>query len=163
MQFSILKKKTLQRGNIVWSWDAWQNIIFYSDTLGYLYDSLAQFETQTVVGNSASTSQATYQPSSRDTRSNQNHQDVKLQRTTIPSFSGDFKSWTSFHDLFNSRNYTILNRLSLAWELLQKMFGNKKLLLNSEMDRFMSSPRATFKHRISSSSFGHFQWMYHSL
>lgn len=30
-----------------------------------------------------------------------------------------------------------------AWATLQKRFGNKKLLLHSEMDRFMSTPKAT--------------------
>lgn len=143
----------------------------YSDAIGFLYQSLVQFETPNEAG--SSTSSVTSPQQLQGHIRNQQQKDIKLPRITIPSFSGDFKSWTTFHDLFQSlvvnntslsdverlhhlkssltgdaasllRQFAVQgNNFTPAWDLLNKRFANKKLLLHSEMDRFMSAPKAT--------------------
>lgn len=71
----------------------------YSENLGNLYETLEKFDTANQAGNSAASSlkQRLNELSARHTIN------IKtLGYLELPAFSGDFKSWTSFNDLFQS-------------------------------------------------------------
>lgn len=91
-----------------------------------------------------------------------------LPRIRLPTFSGDYQSWKSFHDLFTSLikdnpdlstvekmhylktcvtgeaarlvgNLSISgDNFSIAWDLLISRYENKRFLIASQLDRIMS-------------------------
>lgn len=99
---------------------------------------------------------------------------IKLPHITIPNFSGDYSAWTSFHDLFEAlvikndnlsnvqrlhhlksfvsgdaeillRKYSVQeNNFEPAWALLKKRYANKRLLINTIFERFLSQPRVPY-------------------
>lgn len=97
--------------------------------------------------------------------------DIKLPRLSIPTFDGDYQSWTSFHDIFvrlihnNSRlgeaekmQYlkthmrkeaaSLLQHLTIsdanyktAWKLLNERYNNKRKLFSVQFQILLSQPK----------------------
>lgn len=92
----------------------------------------------------------------------------KLPAIQLPKFSGDYKTWTSFHDLFvtlihNNQNIPNVQKLyhlksnltdeaeqllrhvtvtdanyQTAWEILKQRYENKRVLVNSQIQRLFN-------------------------
>lgn len=70
--------------------------LFFTSTLGVMNDLILNMN----VGRE----QASVNYDERDTDGGQGNriQNIKLPSIALPTFSGDFSQWTSFHDLFDS-------------------------------------------------------------
>ncbi|XP_063540068.1 uncharacterized protein LOC134749095 [Cydia strobilella] len=98
-------------------------------------------------------------------------QEVKLPKVILPQFSGDYQEWTSFRDLYTSlvHNKTSLSKVQklhylkssvtgeaeqllkhlqiteknydVAWETLDKRYNNKRMIVNTILNRFMNQKK----------------------
>ncbi|XP_061706724.1 uncharacterized protein LOC133517425 [Cydia pomonella] len=98
-------------------------------------------------------------------------QEVKLPKVSLPQFSGDYQEWTSFRDLYTSlvHNKTSLSKVQklhylkssvtgeaeqllkhlqiteknydVAWETLDKRYNNKRMIVNTILNRFMNQKK----------------------
>ncbi|XP_047996386.1 uncharacterized protein LOC125234220 [Leguminivora glycinivorella] len=101
----------------------------------------------------------------------QSTQDVKLPKVILPQFSGNYEEWTSFRDLYTSlvHNKPSLSKVQklhylkssvtgeaeqllkhlqiteknydVAWETLDKRYNNKRMIVNTILNRFMNQKR----------------------
>lgn len=142
--------------------------IEYSTAIGILFDLMNGFDAtkeESISSQHNSSGAFNNQVHSRQ------HANIKLPPIVIPQFSGDFSKWTSFHDLFDSlviQNTSLSNVNKLhhlksslsgdaelvlrqfaiedknfepAWNLLNRRFANKRMLVNAHLSKLLSQPK----------------------
>lgn len=137
--------------------------LIYTTSLGLINDALLALETANLVPGIAQHDNNQINPT--------NNGQIKLPAIILPTFTGDFTQWNSFHDLFDSlvvKNIALSNvnklhhlksslsgeaelvlrpfaieghNFETAWALLKRRFANKRMLVNAQFSRLMSQSK----------------------